>query len=227
MEKERGFKVIAIIALLVAIVGVGVGFAAYTRNLTISQFTANVTADNTNPFVPSNDALTSSGLILANAASEDDAVKSAGTASNNTWSGISIVFDKDNRSATLTADVENYSSYTAYLKSINIADSLTCAAVNASTTNSTLVTALCNSIEITVGIDTAEATYDGSAQTKITNYSAASSATAGNVAAMSGSTAGTKTINLEVSIGSDITLPDGDVTISVPTITFGYSSVEN
>lgn len=41
MEKERGAKVIAIVALLIAVVGLTVGYAAYSSTLTING-TANV-----------------------------------------------------------------------------------------------------------------------------------------------------------------------------------------
>ena len=41
MEKERGAKIIAIVALLIAVVGLTVGYAAYSSTLTING-TANV-----------------------------------------------------------------------------------------------------------------------------------------------------------------------------------------
>ena len=42
MEKDRGSRVIAIIALCVAVVGLSVGFAAFTKDLNITFSDSNV-----------------------------------------------------------------------------------------------------------------------------------------------------------------------------------------
>lgn len=228
MEKEREFKIIAVIALVVAVAGIGVGFAAYTRSFTVSTFDATVNASDINPFTPTTGSETSTGLVLSDAATTTTStVTSAGTASNNTWSGIVVAFDDQHRTASLTATVNNFSAYAAYLKSITIADGFACAAETPAETNGSLVTSLCSSVAMTVSIDTASATYDADASTTISNYTAASNATAGTVSAASGSTPGTKTVTLSLSIGNNVVIPDGDVIITVPTITFGYSSLEN
>ena len=47
MEKDRSGKIIAIVALFVAVVGLSLGFAAFTTSLTIDT-AANVTSNSSN-----------------------------------------------------------------------------------------------------------------------------------------------------------------------------------
>ena len=65
MEKDRTTKVVAICALLLAVVGVSLGFAAFSQNLKISS-TATVTpSDNMYIYFASDDEKTGEGEIVA------------------------------------------------------------------------------------------------------------------------------------------------------------------
>ena len=120
MEKNNG-KIIAIVALIVAVVALSVGFAAFADQLTIDgnatvKQGANAFDDQTNglAYLSSSPAC----VITNTQTSVATSPYSQGTASGDTWSGISVPLTTDNPSVTCTATVENRTAYTAYLRGI-------------------------------------------------------------------------------------------------------------
>ena len=65
MKKERRYKVIAIIALCVAIVGLSIGFAAFTKdlNITFSDSNVNISGDLDIKFLASYDPTDTSTIV--------------------------------------------------------------------------------------------------------------------------------------------------------------------
>ena len=217
MEKNNG-KVVAIIALVVAVVALSVGFAAFSDTLTIAgNATASAAA---NPFDNANNASNALSYATPNSATcyetgtPANSVSSAGTASGDDWAGISVPLSSSASSVTCTATIVNNTAYDAYLTAIttanNNATGLTCSSTGANgTTNATNV---CAGAQVTVAIGSLTATIDKDGLT--------SSGTAGAQVAKNG---GTATVTVVISYNSSA-LTDEDVTITIPTITHAYSS---
>lgn len=165
MEKNRNSKVIAIAALLVAVVGLSLGFAAFSNTLHINS-SANVTPTNTfsvdfsssdtaleiNPVTPVKFPTT----ILATDATIENNIEP-------TITGLSATFSEPGQSATYTFYATNNGEYDAFLKSItyaNAADATSfrvCTAEQDSGATDSLVQAACDDIQVSVqvGADTA------------------------------------------------------------------------
>lgn len=213
MEKNNG-KVVAIVALVVAVVALSVGFAAFSDSLTIAG-NANVAAA-ANPFDDSTNGLAydSSSPTCYKTGTPATTLGNAGTASGDSWSGISVPLDSTNDSITCTATVQNKTSYDAYLTAIKTgkdnADGLTCSSTGANATTNAANVCAGAQVTVTIGNNTATITKDG--LTPPASYSA-------SVAKSSG------TQNVTVVITYDKTaLTDEDVTVTIPTITHDYSS---
>lgn len=142
--QERSSKVIAIVALCVGVVGLSLGFAAFTANLQVESG-ATYTPDADEQFVQvfGFDTDPSSGTV---------AVKY-----DKLWTGISAEFDGVNQNRTFTATVLNGSNYNATLVAQPTIEVDTC--TGADGTTEALVTAACNEIrqQITDGNTKVEA----------------------------------------------------------------------
>ena len=213
MEKNNG-KVIAVVALVVAVVALSVGFAAFTDALNISG-NASIAKPEDTVFAP-NFGYKAGSMQCRNTATSAT-VTSAGTVSGNTWSGISVPLSMDQKSVTCTAVVENASSYDAYLKSITASTALGCDSTG--TDAATNKAAVCANVQasvqvgetatnkLTINTTSTELTKTGLSQTvpkKATNN--------GEV---------TVTVVIEYT-GTET--PDGDITITLPEITHSYST---
>ncbi len=209
MEKNNG-KVVAIVALVVAVVALSVGFAAFSDQLTIAG-NANVAAA-ADPFDdPTNGlAYSSTAPTCYAGTTPGTAVQSAGTASGDTWSGISVPLNATQDTVTCTATVLNKTSYDAYLNGITASSGLTCASTGANA--STNATNVCAGAEVTVTIGSDTATIDKDGITPPQTYSA-------SVAKNNG----TQTVTVVITYNK-AALTDEDVTITIPTITHAYTS---
>ena len=117
MERDRNSKILAIIALTVAVIGLSIGFAAFSQTLTIqssadvkpdeSEFTSNV------KFVT--DEGEDSGTVDATPVG---ATAEAATLSATEIQNIKVHFTKPGQSATYSFKVKNASPYDAYLRSV-------------------------------------------------------------------------------------------------------------
>ena len=213
MEKNNG-KVIAIVALLVGVVALSVGFAAFADELTIAgSANAKVGA---NPFDDADKGLaylSSSPKCYVTGDTSKKAIDGAsvGTASGDAWSGISVPLTKDAPSVTCEAVVENKTSYTAYLRGLVSSGGLTCTSSGANKTSNE--TNVCGGASATVTI--------GTTSINITN----AAATASNVSGSIAPTSGTETVTVVIAYNPDVNY-DEDTTITLPTITHSYSSAE-
>ena len=170
MEKERGSKIIAIIALSIAVVGLSIGFAAYSSVLTISTTSATVGEASNVDF----------NVILSTSDTEDDtnisnllatAEQSGGATAvlkpttadftpsmdGTTISGLSATFNQSGAAQSVTYKIyaHNTGKFDAYLNSVTIGEK-TCVA-NDGTTQS-FVDQVCPSITMSVEVDGTEAT---------------------------------------------------------------------
>lgn len=211
MEKNTG-KIIAICGLVVAVIALAVGFAAYSATLTISSFDVKVGDDTFSPNV--NYRAESMSCTPGGNAT----VTSAGTVSGTTWSGIQASFKGPGDSITCTATVENTSSFIGYLKSLTTASPLVCAADDSNSNPATIgVSDACTgmTLDVTVGSATMQAT----------------SAAAGSNTSITGNTiaatTGTQTVTLVLTYATGSAVADGDFKVTVPQINLLYKTTDS
>lgn len=145
--KESNGKTIALVALAISVVGLGVGFASFTKTLTIKPTaTVKPTDDTFNVKFTSNGGKVSATATTG--ATGDDA-----TVTDTTVEGIKANFTAPGQSVSYTIPVLNDGEYVAYLNSINFGNGVSCTAG----TSNTLVAEACKGIEVSVkvGTDTA------------------------------------------------------------------------
>ena len=214
MENSNSTKLIAIIGLMVAVAALAVGFAAYSATLTIENAQATATATDT--FKPNVEYV--SGSLSCVKTGTETAVTSAGSLATDAsgyttiWQNAAVTLESVGSSVTCTATVENRSTFTAYLKRINVAGPLVCEAATSGTTVQNL-SAACADITFSVSESTASASA---------NSTAASSNT--SVSGVSIGAGGTQNVSFTIAYpsGSDVT--DADFVIKIPTISFVYET---
>lgn len=131
----RNSKVVAIVALCVGVVGLSLGFAAFTSQLTITSG-ATVTVDQDTQF----------GNVFGY-----DVNPTVGTVAkkyDKTWTGVNHNFTAIGQDATYTATIVNDSELTAYLENTPTATVTSCTAPEGTT--ETLRAAACGEIKLTV-----------------------------------------------------------------------------
>ena len=151
MEKQRQIKILSIVALVLAISAMTLGFAAFSTTLNISS-SASVTPNSSNfsvkfsteqnslvegdvePYVSGSDVVASKGKIV-NGASP-------------TLTNLSVSFTKPGQYVTYNIYVRNEGEYTAYLNNVNFIGEKTCVADSDAT--STFVNSACNDITIAI-----------------------------------------------------------------------------
>ena len=150
--EERNSKVIAIVALCIGVVGLSLGFAAFTSQLTIkSGATVTVNQDTQFESVFGYDVNPTAGEVAAKY--------------DNAWTGITHDFTATGDSATYTATIVNDSQLTAYLNNTPTATVTSCTAAEGTT--ETLRTAACGQIGLTVNAPASVPAGD-SAQVSVT-----------------------------------------------------------
>ncbi len=162
MEKDRSSKIIAIIALVIGVIGLSIGFAAFSSTLTISQ-SAEVNPDASRfkvLFSSSEDTLQTSeveGKVSGvNQATAQSASINNDSASSPSITGLKATFKDPGDSVTYTFYVTNQGDYKAYLKTItfdNVTDGSSnkeCSAKEGTT--EALVKKACDSIELSISV---------------------------------------------------------------------------
>lgn len=217
MERNRTSQVIAIIALFVGILGLSVGFAAFSNSLNIKS-SANVKADSSLFNV---DFSSSQTEVLTNditaTGNPTDLVTTAGKIDNSadpTISGLSTTFTQPGQTATYKFYAYNAGELKAYLKSIVFANvtgkSSTKVCTASEGTTESLVTAACDSISISVKVGSENATTSGVAS--ISNH-------------LLDKATGEEVI-VTLTYAENAELTDGDFTVEFGDITLNYSSVD-
>ena len=218
MEKDRGSRIIEIVALLVGVVGLSIGFAAFSNTLTISS-SAEVTPDQSKfnvDFTSASSGDVSTTPIQPATKNPETLVAANGTIDNSgdpTVTGLHATFTEPGQSVTYNFWAKNIGEYIAYLKSITIANATGAETYKKCTaktgTTQSLVDAACNGISMTVKVGTEEATSSSIAS--ISNHSLAIDAF--------------DPIIVTISYANGSAIADGDFDVAFGDITLTYSSV--
>lgn len=194
MEKERGAKIIAIVALLIAVVGLTVGYAAYSSTLTINgTATVDPASWKVNFGYKTGNSLT--GTINGHATEN-----TAPTLADTTISGFDVTLKAPGDSVTYNFLIKNSGTLNAKLANFTMG-TLTCAPNASSSISQEDATELCGELKYTL-------TYaDGSTITTDTTLDAG----------------GSKELVLKLEWPSTSTLSvSDDVKVTIGTTTFVY-----
>ena len=219
MEKDRGSRVIAIVALCVAIVGLSIGFAAFTRdlNITFSDSNVNVSGDLDVKFLASSDKEDTTTSITGTL--NDATAASTATIENDglTISNLGATFSDKGQSVEYDFYIYNNSEYDAYLKAVEflnytgVETNKVCTALTGTTQS--LVDSACSDISLTINI-----AGEDVLNTKTSNF-------------MSPKITKGETIPVKITIDyngdeNSSLLPNGDFKINFGGIKLNYSSLE-
>ena len=236
MEKDRSTKVIAIVALLIGVVGLTVGFAAMSSTLTISS-SADVTPDENDFTVQfSTTANTITGTTVEGSTSPsnvanftaEDATINNGTKSS-TISGLEAHFTEPGQTVTYTFHAVNGGKYTAYLNNVvfgkatgatgnefkvcNAGENTTERTVNGGSG----LTGACAGINLKISIGTmSNLTPESTDLDAISNHSLAPFGTAGN----------SEEIVVTITYAEGSERADGDFDVKFGDITLTYDAVD-
>lgn len=222
MEKERSTKVIAVIALIAAVFGLSIGFAAYSRTLDITNLEATVTPSESeldvffdNDQVKDNELAVVKGEGTGAVSTETGATitnPALNSGTQPTITGFTANFTAKGQSVLYTFYVYNNSPYNAYLESVSFTGATphkTCEATAAGT-NATLVQNACNDITLSlkVGSDTILSTNTAEFKT----HTIAAGAW--------------QPVVVEIAYdGTTYPLPDGDMKVTFDGIKLNYTTI--
>ena len=217
MEKDRGTKVIAIIALCVAVVGLSVGFAAFSNDLTISS-SANVSPEATDfdvNFSTVNTAETP-GTVSGVASGTTGATAEDATIDNSTApkiTGLKANFTAPGQTVTYSFYAHNAGKYAAYLNAVTYnnvsgetATKICTAGVD---TDDTMVQAACNAISVSVKVGN-------------DNFKGSNAAVDNHLLAIDNY----EEVIVTIEYASDGTRADGDFSVAFGDIVLTYKSVD-
>ena len=216
MEKRRTGQAIAIMALVVGVVGVSIGFSAFSNALKI-QSNATVTPDKDTlnvDFSSSDQSVDASEIVPTVTGSIQATNAIINNTDDPTISNLSATFTEPGQSATYSFYAYNAGELTAYLKSIIYGNATgetatkVCKAKEGTT--DALVQKACNGISLKVKVGSEAETASGLGS--ISGHSLAKTK------------AEAITVTLEYAAGAE--RADGDFTVSFGDVTLNYSSVD-
>jgi len=206
-NNNRYSKYLAVIALLISVVGVSLGFAAYTNTVNI-QAAADVDYDNV-PYdageLSTNPTTQTDGPVTPT--TEGGATAENASLNENGISNIKVHFTDVDQSATYTFYGLNSSPWTAFLNSV-VFGTKTCTARTG--TNQTYVDDACNDINMTITVGGVDFLDPGN--TDINGHSVA----AGNNEVIA--------VTIEYAAGGAVA--DGPFDVSFGTSTISYGSAD-
>ncbi len=226
MEKDRRARVIAIAALLVGVVGLSLGFAAFSNTLTIKS-SAEVKVDNSvfNVDFSKVSASVQDGTVtptLSPATGEPAAFAGGAATIDNSGSGVAVIKDlkatfvKPGESVTYNFYTKNAGALKAYLTNVAFATpTKTCTAKTGTT--QTLVDSACQGISLTL-------TLGSESFTQTTARAAFTSATAHDLE-KNGETGDYEAVTVVIAYAANSAQADGDFDVTFGDITLNYSSV--
>ncbi len=218
MKNNRNSQILAIVALLVAIFGVSVGFAAFSRSLTISSSAGvNPNSDTFQVrFSSSNTSYSTTAVkpSLSTTATGFTATDATISESDLTIKNLSATFTEPGQSVTYKFYVQNPGKYIAYLNSITFANatggssSKVCTATG--NADATKVTAACSGI--TYSVKTSTGTY---------------TATNADITDSTGiAINGFGEITVTIAYASNATRADGDFKVAFGNVSLVYGSTK-
>lgn len=217
MEKDRSSKVIAIVALVVAVLGLSLGFAAFSQQLTInpeatvkgdkSQFSVKFSTQEESAQDGQVEPTLDPGTGEISDFKAEEATIAATTISN---LKATFVNGKGTQKVTYSFNVYNDGALTAYLKKVNFdAGKPECSSAAENGATSELVTAACNDVKVKVNV------HDTDYEVTTPNITTKSIASKNGVP-----------ITVELSYDGDAHPVDGDFTVDFGSITLDYSSAD-
>ena len=210
MEKYRRQKMIIIIALIITIAGLSIGFAAFSEIFKISS-TASVTPNASTfsvKFSTKQDSLDESEIVASSVT--DGLEYTNGVIDNSgspTASNMSATFTTPGQYVEYTFYARNEGEYKAYLNNVNFVGTKICAGVEGATDS--LVQSACESINMTVTVG--DSTY--SQTTAIMGHALEKDA-------------GEKVI-VNISYASDGAMADGEFSVDFGKIRMVYSTIDD
>ncbi len=220
MGENRTYKMLSVIALVLGVVGVTLGYAAFSNTLTISS-SAEVTPDENNFNV---DFSTSSSSVVADPITPTLSPNTGVTgfsATNGTIdnsaaprvTNLKATFTEPGQSVTYSFYAYNAGQYIAYLNSLAFSGTKTCAAVTPATgtaATDALVQSACAGISLTATVgSTGPATAD---VTGISGHSLGIGAA--------------EQVTVVIAYAAGSAIADGDFTVTLPDIVLTYDSVD-
>lgn len=215
MNQTKNSKIIAVVALIVALFGLTLGFAAFSSTLTISS-RAYVNPNDENfiiKFSTSETVVESTGTLTGSVSGNEEATAADATLSANNISGISANLKEPGDTVTYTFYVHNAGKYDAFLKNItfnNVENGTSFKACTAGTnTTAALVSAACDDISLSIKVGSADAI---SGSQTVTNHLLEK---------------GTyETVVLTIAYDADGDRADGDFNVSFGDIELKYSTLD-
>lgn len=213
MNENKGYKIIAIVALVLGVVGVTLGYAAFSSTLTISS-SAEVKPDSTtfNVDFSSSDSSVETNAITPTLNKTVTGFSATNATINNTSdpviSNLKVTFTEPGQTATYSFYSYNAGKYVAYLNSVVFSGTKTCTAKTGTTQS--LVDSACNGISLSV---------------KVGNESA----TTTSIASVTGHTLGVdaaEPIVVTIAYADSSVLVDGDFDVTLPDVVLTYDSVD-
>lgn len=210
MEKQRQIKILSIVALVLAISAMTLGFAAFSTTLSISS-NASVTPSSSDFAVKFSTSQTSLVTDAVAPSSKTTGLTTTnGTIVNSvspTLSNLSATFTSPGQYVEYTVYVRNEGEYTAYLNNINYLGDKTC--IGETGTTASLVQSACESINVTVTIN--DITYDDT--TLITSHALANGAS--------------EAVKVKLEYAENGAYVDGSFKITFPSISLVYSTIDD
>ena len=213
MNDNKAYRIIALVALVLGIAGVTLGYAAFSNTLTISS-SAEVKPD---PSTFNVDFSSSNSAVVANAITPTLSANVTGFNATNatidntsapTISNLKATFTAPGQSVTYTFYAYNAGQYIAYLNSIVFSGSKTCTAKSGTTQG--LVDTACTGISLSVKV--------GAEAVTTTSIASIDSHSLGINAA--------EEIVVTISYAAGSGVADGDFDVTLPDIVLTYASAD-
>ena len=213
MIDNKTYKYIAVAALLLGIVGVTLGYAAFSSTLNITS-SAEVTPDSSTfnvDFSSSNSSVQTNNITPTLSANVTGFSATAGQINNTgdpTISNLKATFTEPGQSATYSFYAYNAGQYIAYLNSVVFSGNKTCTARTGTTQS--LVDTACNGISLSVKVGTEAATT--TSVSTITGHSLGIN--------------GAEEVIVVISYASGSGIADGSFDVTLPDVVLTYNSVD-
>lgn len=205
MEKQRKIKILSILALVLAIVSMSLGFAAFSTTLNISS-AANVSPNSSDFSVLFSSSNANQSSSSVSGIGTDGATGGTATLSGTTISNLTANFTEPGQSVTYTFYAHNVGKYIAYLRNLSFDSGKSC--VGSSDADDTLVQNACS--DITVSVTIGDTTYSNDT----------------NVYSHALEIDGYETVVVTISYVADGNVADGDFSVTFGDVSLTYSTVD-
>ncbi len=228
---NKNTKIIIIMVLMIGVIGLSIGFSAFSKNLDINS-TATVTPDSSDfKVLFSTDVSTQkNGNVMGGGRGNNHSKIVAGSATltGTQISGLSAKFTEPNQAVSYIFYARNEGEYDAYLNSINYANVANYSAPIKCTpgqgTSPTLVDATCNGIFVRVWTSDEGNFFDDICED---GNVCARNKTLANINNHMLAKNSAEKITVDILYKYDAAVADGDFTIEVGNITLTYSTTDS